>query len=102
MKYAICSLGVIACDIASKLRKNYKLPYEDEILWSNGWEPCLHLSEKKEDIEKSLKKQGEIPPEWGCSVQSRKKQHRTVKRSLYFLKRILKKPLRCLGIQKGF
>ena len=100
MKYALCSLGVIACDIASKLRKNYKLPYEDEILWSNGWEPCLHLSEKKKDIEKLLKKRGEIPPEWGCSVQSRKKQNRRVKRSFYFLKRMLKKALRCLGVQK--
>ena len=80
MKYAICSLGVIACEISSKLRKKYKLPYEDKILWSNGWEPCLHLSEKKDDIEQSLKKQGKIPPEWGCSVQSQKKQTSRVKK----------------------
>lgn len=72
MKYEIATLGVLTCDLSSKLRKKYEIPHRDNSPWSHDFEPCLHLHEMKENIEKSLKKRGDLPPEWGCTIKAQK------------------------------
>lgn len=74
MKYEIATLGVLACDLSSKLRKKYEIPHRDNSPWSHDFEPCLHLHEMKESIEKSLKERGELPPEWGCAIKAKRKK----------------------------
>lgn len=73
VKYEITTLGALACKLSSELRKKYKIPFRGSSPWTHDFEPCIHLCDKKNNIEKSLKKRDIIPAGWGDPEEVKKK-----------------------------
>ena len=68
VKYETSRLGILAINIVSDLRKKYKIPQNEENPLTNGFESYAYLLQIHKDIEKKLKKRGEISPEGGYSL----------------------------------